>query len=355
MLQGHKRAVSDFHWNPIHPELLATCSYDAYIHLWDLRQKTDRPINSFCAWTAGATQVKWNPLNEFLFASSHDTDARIWDMRKGSSALTLITAHMKKIYGIDWSRIKETELVTCAQDGLVKIWDYTLPRNCLSAIHTGAPVWRARYTPFGNYLVTMPQRKDNSLYLWDCDDLSEPVFVFSGHTDVPTEFVWRVGHSEDPAMLDYQLITWAKDQNLRLWPLDLRDLRGLSAESETFPAIQPRLPILEEETMSRNSSVSGAQLGTFRADDSDIMVKLKELESPTLPLIHESSTTPTYPEQSDYHWEQLLSPDNEFQYLSIEREIQSLEQSIQTLKFDKIGSSCFHYGYVFELLPQKLS
>jgi WD40 repeat protein len=254
---------------------------------------------------------------------------------------------MKKIYGIDWSRIKETELVTCAQDGLVKIWDYTQPRSCLSAIHTGAPVWRARYTPFGNYLVTMPQRKDNSLYLWDCDDLTEPVFVFSGHTDVPTEFVWRIGRSEENvSAIDYQLVTWGKDQNLRLWPLDLRDLRGVSADSETFTTIQPRLSILEEEGISRNSSLSGAQVRIAQADDTDIMLRPKELESPILPLIHESSVTPTYAAQPDYHWEQLMSSDIELKYHSIEREIQILEQSIQNLTFEKIGPSYLHYGYV---------
>lgn len=35
--------------------------------------------------------------------------------------MTIITAHMNKVYGIDWSPKVEKELVTCAQDGLVKV------------------------------------------------------------------------------------------------------------------------------------------------------------------------------------------------------------------------------------------
>jgi WD40 repeat protein len=141
-----KGAVSDIHWSPLNPDLLASCSYDAYIHLWDVRQST-LPQSSFCAWTAGVTQVKWNRFNAFLLASSHDNDIRIWDLRMGSSPIVLITAHMKKIYGLDWSRNSEKELLSCGQDQTVKFWDYTESRQ-LGQIDTHFPVWRARFTVF---------------------------------------------------------------------------------------------------------------------------------------------------------------------------------------------------------------
>eukprot|EP00842_Homolaphlyctis_polyrhiza_P005824 jgi/Hompol1/6242/HPOL_004901-RA len=208
ILSKHVRAVSDIHWSPFHPETIATCSYDAYIHIWDLRMSTSKPSASFSSWTVGATQVKFNRINEWTLASSHDTDIRIWDIRKlGSSPMTLITAHMTKIYGIDWSRRDENEIITCSQDKLVK------PRMCQSMIATTSPVWRARFTPFGNAVMTMPQRKDTNLYLWGCDNKTTPLYTFSGHSDMPTEFVWRYydGH--------YQLVTWSKDHTLRLWPV----------------------------------------------------------------------------------------------------------------------------------------
>ncbi|KNC99973.1 uncharacterized protein SPPG_05348 [Spizellomyces punctatus DAOM BR117] len=222
ILGTHQRAVSDLNWSPFHPELLATCSYDTYVHLWDLRKNPDKPANSFCAWTAGATQVKFNRLNDSLLASSHDTDVKIWDVRKGSTPVTLITAHMTKIYGIDWSRNNEDEIITCSQDRLVKFWDITQPRTCQATIVTGSPVWRARFTPFGNGIVTMPQRKDTNLLLWSCDNLVAPVYSFEGHTDVPREFVWRVRGGENSGIDDraFQLVTWSKDQHLRLWPID---------------------------------------------------------------------------------------------------------------------------------------
>ncbi|KAH6561188.1 hypothetical protein BASA60_011557 [Batrachochytrium salamandrivorans] len=233
ILNKHVRAVSDIHWSPFHPESIATCSYDAFIHLWDLRLGPSKPSASFSSWTVGATQVKYNRINEWMLASSHDTDVRIWDARKGSSPLTLITAHMTKIYGIDWSHKNENEIITCSQDKLVKFWNISQPRMCQSTIVTTAPVWRARYTPFGNAVITMPQRKDNNLYLWSCENRTSPLYTFSGHSDVPAEFVWRCidGH--------YQLVTWSKDHTMRLWPVSSDVVKAAGYRSERGSPTEP--------------------------------------------------------------------------------------------------------------------
>jgi WD40 repeat protein len=140
---------------------------------------------------AGANQVKFNRISENILASSHDSEVRIWDTRKGSAPAALITAHNSKIYGIDWSRRIESEIVTCSADEKVKFWDYLTPHICRGEIETGAPVWRSRFTPFGDGVITMPQRKDNNLYMWNCAAPNAPVYTFSGHSDTPTEFVWR--------------------------------------------------------------------------------------------------------------------------------------------------------------------
>lgn len=56
---------------------------------------------------------------------------------------------------------------------------------------TSSPVWRARNTPFGNGVLTMPQRTENTLYLYNRDTPTKPVHAFEGHTDTVKEFVWR--------------------------------------------------------------------------------------------------------------------------------------------------------------------
>lgn len=106
-----------------------------------------------------------------------------------------ITAHLNKIYGLDWHPTIETQLATSSQDNTVKFFDTNNPRRPEYMLTTSAPVWRARYTPFGNGLVTVvvPQlrRGENSLLLWNTANPATPVHTFVGHKDVVLEFGWR--------------------------------------------------------------------------------------------------------------------------------------------------------------------
>lgn len=47
-------------------------------------------------------------------------------MQKGAVPVTTISAHTKKIYGIDWSRQNDHDIVTCSLDQLVKVCGFIL-------------------------------------------------------------------------------------------------------------------------------------------------------------------------------------------------------------------------------------
>ncbi|KAK8099300.1 uncharacterized protein PG998_012541 [Apiospora kogelbergensis] len=110
-LQGHSRAITDINFSAHHPDILATCAVDGYVHGWDLRRPR-QPVQTYCDWFAGATQVKYNRQDPFILASSHDRWLHIWDERKPSEPLKSINAHTSKIYGLDWNRTRSTALVT---------------------------------------------------------------------------------------------------------------------------------------------------------------------------------------------------------------------------------------------------
>ncbi|XP_041314971.1 GATOR complex protein WDR59 isoform X1 [Pyrgilauda ruficollis] len=217
-LQGHTRVISDLDWAVFEPDLLVTSSVDTYIYIWDIKD-TRKPTVSLSA-VAGASQVKWNKKNANCLATSHDGDVRIWDKRKPSTAVEYLAAHLSKIHGLDWHPDNEYTLATSSQDNSVRFWDYRQPRKYLNILPCQVPVWKARYTPFSNGLVTVmvPQlRRENSLLLWNVFDLNTPVHTFVGHDDVVLEFQWR---KQKEGCKDYQLVTWSRDQTLRMWRID---------------------------------------------------------------------------------------------------------------------------------------
>ncbi|KAI9808468.1 MAG: hypothetical protein M1826_004144 [Phylliscum demangeonii] len=230
VLHGHARAITDINFSAHHPDILATCSVDSFVHGWDLRRPA-RPVMTFCDWFAGATQVKWNRQDSHIIASSHDKFLRIWDTRHGASPLRSIEAHDTKIYGIDWNRTRFSGIVTCSLDKSIKFWDYKASEDEPErVIRTPFPVWRARHTPFGWGLLAMPQRGDNDLHLYDRrlpDDVARdaiipPAHRFVGHEDQVKEFLWRPrgGIVDDIDNREFQLVTWGADRDLRLHRLD---------------------------------------------------------------------------------------------------------------------------------------
>ncbi|SCV69342.1 BQ2448_2362 [Microbotryum intermedium] len=239
-LHAHTRACTDINWSPGCAEILATCGLDGRVFSWDLRTGyggARKPVWSVCSWGSGATQVKWNRREPHVIASAHDNKVLVWDDRFGAAPVTEIRGHDAKIYGIDWSRKDPKNLITCSLDKSFKSWNLDDPSQSLLAVQTSSPVWRARFLPFGDGVLTLPQRTDHGLSIWGRDRLvqgptAEPVARFEGAREGVKEFVWRTRGGSDLDFDDrqFQLVTWAKDRQLRLWPISDDIMRDVGHE-----------------------------------------------------------------------------------------------------------------------------
>ncbi|KAH0846388.1 WD repeat protein [Fonsecaea pedrosoi] len=230
VLHGHTRAITDINFSAHHPDVLATCAVDSFVHSWDLRAPA-RPVNSFSDWFAGATQVKWSRQDEHVVASAHDKFLHIWDDRNGAYPVRTIEAHGTKIYGIDWNRHDHNKLVTCSLDRTIKFWNFSREESTLErVIEAPFPVWRARHTPFGWGLLAMPQRGNSDLHLYDRRAVNgvfesgavRPVATFRGHEGQVKEFLWRARGTivDNVDHRDFQLVSWGTDRELRLHALE---------------------------------------------------------------------------------------------------------------------------------------
>ncbi|XP_037810838.1 GATOR complex protein Wdr59 [Lucilia sericata] len=233
-LRGHTRMVTDIDWHGKNPNLLASCSIDTFSHIWDLRDSRKPTLSFSAVCMSGATQVGFNRVSGNLLAAAHDGDLRIWDIRKGSCPIHYITAHLNRVHGINWSHRRETCLATASQDGTVKYFDINNPRRAEKIITTTSPVWRARYTPIGNGLVSIvvPHlgRGENSLLLWSNSKQNDPVCSFVGHTDVILDFAWRPNRMNQ---MEIELVTWSRDRTLRVWKIDDKMLMHCEPDNDS--------------------------------------------------------------------------------------------------------------------------
>jgi len=286
VLHAHSRAITDINFNAFHPDILATCAVDSFVHCWDLRTPS-RPVISFSDWFTGATQVKWNRQDPHVVASSHDRFLRIWDDRMGAYPIRSIEAHDTKIYGVDWNRVRRGAVATCSLDKTIKFWDYTSDTEVPEKlIRTPFPVWRARNTPFGWGVLAMPQRGNSDLHLYSrrAGDGSDPdgdlplAHSFSGHKGQVKEFLWRARGGVEGGVdhREFQLVTWGTDRELRLHRVDPQILERVGYEKGKS--------YISTRTVTR----LGAVYRSFRDVNSDL--DLEDIESASSVNRHIPST-----------------------------------------------------------------
>lgn len=247
-----------------------------------------RPSLSLSA-IAEASQVRWNKVSSHLLATSHDGDIKIWDQRKGTAPVQYVAAHLLKIHGLDWHPHVETQLATSSQDNTVKLFDMTNPRRAEYVLTTNAPVWRARFTPFGNGLITVvvPQlrRGENSLLLWNTANRSTPMHTFVGHRDVVLEFEWR---KQTTGSSDFQLVTWSKDQTLLVWKIE-PFLQKLCGHEPDESREEIALNIENSEIVKVKKKIS-PKIQPLQQEFSLLNVHIPNLEVTAMDIINRSCT-----------------------------------------------------------------
>lgn len=114
-----------------------------------------------------------------IVSGSFDEAVFLWDVRTGRIMRSL-PAHSDPVGGVDFVR-DGTLIVSCAGDGLIRIWD-TMSGQCLRTLvhEDNAAVQSVRFSPNGKYVLAWTL--DGCVRLWDYVE-GRCVKTYQGHAN----------------------------------------------------------------------------------------------------------------------------------------------------------------------------
>ncbi|MCA8993140.1 MAG: hypothetical protein KDA88_14215 [Planctomycetaceae bacterium] len=154
-------------------KVLATCSYDREIQLWNAQ--TGEPLRTLSGHNGAVYDIAFSPDGEFLVSASADDTCKVWRVADGTRMDTL-GQPLKEEYCVAFSP-DGRRIVAGGADNNLRVWDFVSrdkPRINPVAIarfaHEG-PVLNLEFTNDGKHLVTIAE--DRTIKVWETQNYTE--------------------------------------------------------------------------------------------------------------------------------------------------------------------------------------
>lgn len=116
-------------------ELLAAGYTDGSIRVFDSR--SGQVMTTFKGHKSSITCLEFDASGTRLVSGSRDSNVILWDLVE-EVGVSRLRSHRDQVTGVKF--LDEKKLITCAKDGLVKIWDLE-SRDCIETRVGGSEVW----------------------------------------------------------------------------------------------------------------------------------------------------------------------------------------------------------------------
>ncbi|GFF38664.1 WD repeat-containing protein 5 [Aspergillus udagawae] len=175
--EGHLAGISTISWSP-DGATIASGSDDKTIRLWNVLTGKAHPI-PFVGHHNYVYQIAFSPKGNMLVSGSYDEAVFLWDVRS-ASVMRSLPAHSDPVSGIDvvWDG---TLIVSCATDGLIRIWD-TATGQCLRTLvhEDNPPVTAVKFSPNGKFVLAWTL--DDCVRLWNYVE-GRCIKTYQGHVN----------------------------------------------------------------------------------------------------------------------------------------------------------------------------
>ncbi|PWA40178.1 transducin family protein / WD-40 repeat family protein [Artemisia annua] len=120
--EDHGSVVEDVSWHLMNDSLFGSVGDDCKLMIWDLR--TNKHEQAVVVHEKEVNYLSFNPYNEWVLATaSSDTTVGLFDMRKLTAPLHVLSSHTEEVFQVEWDPNHETVLASSADDRRLMVWD----------------------------------------------------------------------------------------------------------------------------------------------------------------------------------------------------------------------------------------